>query len=319
MSHLSEGVQFANTLLGYLPPEASRSMCLELRNVTKRFGSVDALTSITCQLDKGLVGFLGPNGAGKTTLLRLIATLSRPTSGSITWDGVDTAAHPLALRSALGYLPQDFGAYPQLSALEFLSYMAAAKGLRHVTKNQLSQHLDQVHLGDTGNKRIGSFSGGMKRRLGIAQSLLNNPRLLILDEPAEGLDPAERFQLHNLLSSIAADRLVLLSTHIVSDIDTLADRIFILLKGALVFDNTFEHLIELVAGKVWEVSLPRCAVDAFLRCNATSAIRFRNAEAHIRVVSDVRPQCSIGLEPTLADAYLWISDGSRDALNERNR
>src|SRR5205809_2922981 len=186
-------------------------------------------------LGPGVLGLLGPNGAGKSTLMRILATVTRPTEGRVTWNGTDIAREPDALRSVLGYLPQDFGVYPNLSALEFLEYLAAAKGLNaRAAKARIAELIELVNLTDAARRPLGGYSGGMRQRVGIAQALLNDPRLLIVDEPTAGLDPEERLRFRNLLSALSGERIVILSTHLVSDVERCATNIAPIARGPLI-------------------------------------------------------------------------------------
>src|SRR5580765_5410833 len=220
-------------------------MLLEIEDVTKDYRrGVRALDGVRLSLGPGVLGLLGPNGAGKSTLMRIVATIARPTSGRVRWQGEDLAVRPDALRATLGYLPQDFGIYPNLTAIEFLDYLAAAKGLdRKGTRARIDQLLELVNLVDARRRPIGGFSGGMRQRLGIAQALLNDPRLLIVDEPTAGLDPEERVRFRNLLSEIGFKKLVILSTHIVSDVESIATQIAIMREGAVVALAAPEELL----------------------------------------------------------------------------
>ena len=201
-------------------------MQLSIENVSKRYGSGNwALRNFTLQLKPGVLGLLGPNGAGKTTLMSILATITRATEGRVTWNGSDLATDPDALRSTLGYLPQDFGVYPNLNAVEFLEYLAAVKGLgAAAAKRRIDELLDLVNLTDVRKRALGGYSGGMKQRVGIAQALINDPQLLIVDEPTAGLDPEERVRFRNLLSELSGERIIILSTHIVSDVESDSDR-----------------------------------------------------------------------------------------------
>jgi ABC-type multidrug transport system ATPase subunit len=211
---------------------------LAARELTKAYGVKRAVDRLSLDLGPGVVGLLGPNGAGKSSLMRVLATVTRPTEGVVTWNGRDIVADPEPLRRTLGYLPQDFGIYPHLSAREFLAYLAAAKGLSaRPARARIAELLDLVHLADVGRRPLGGFSGGMRRRVGIAQALLNDPRVLILDEPTAGLDPEERSRFRDLLADLGRDRIVILSTHIVSDVEAIAGRVAIVAGGRLLYDG----------------------------------------------------------------------------------
>ena len=215
---------------------------LQIESVSKRFRSGNyGVRDVTFTASAGVVGLLGPNGAGKSTLMQMIATVTKPSEASITFRGIDIVARPDELRRRLGYLPQDFGVYDNLTALEFLSYFAALKGVR--SKAKIQQMLELVNLHHVANRPVGGFSGGMKQRLGIAQALVNDPELVIVDEPTAGLDPEERVRFRNVLAELGSERLVILSTHIVSDIESIATQIAIMKAGALVTLTTPESLL----------------------------------------------------------------------------
>jgi ABC-2 type transport system ATP-binding protein len=228
---------------------------LEISDVGKQYsGNVWAIRNLTLQIGTGVLGLLGPNGAGKSTLMRMIATITRPTSGRICWDGVDIASSPDRIRAVLGYLPQDFGVYPHLNSLEFLTYLAATRGITGKTAQaRISQLLDLVNLSDVRKRRLGGFSGGMRQRVGIAQALLNDPQILVVDEPTAGLDPEERVRFRNLLTELSGERVVILSTHIVSDIEAAATDIAIINGGRLIVRTSPEQLLAAVSGRVWEI------------------------------------------------------------------
>jgi ABC-2 type transport system ATP-binding protein len=228
---------------------------LELRAVSKHFGKdVKAVDGVSLSLDQGVVGLIGHNGAGKSTLMQMIATLTRPSAGQILFDGADIARKPDAIRHRLGYLPQDFGVYPNLSALEFMQYFAALKGVRDASR--IRRLLELVNLHDQAQRPAASFSGGMKRRLGIAQALLNDPDILVVDEPTAGLDPEERLRFRNLLSELGHGKLVILSTHIVSDVESIATELAIMRSGRLVAHESPESILQRARGQVWSASVP---------------------------------------------------------------
>uniref|UniRef100_UPI004056413A ABC transporter ATP-binding protein n=1 Tax=Agathobacter sp. TaxID=2021311 RepID=UPI004056413A len=216
-------------------------MELTIDRVSKQYKNKIAVDRISLKLGKGIYGLLGANGAGKTTLMRMLCGILTPTSGTITYDGIDVSEE--AYRAILGYLPQDFGYYPDFSGKDFLLYMAALKGLgKTYAKKRVEELLVLVSLEDVAKKKIKTYSGGMKQRLGIAQALLNNPQILILDEPTAGLDPKERVRFRNLIADLGKENIVVLSTHIVSDIDRIADRILMMNDGKLVFDGTRDEI-----------------------------------------------------------------------------
>lgn len=216
-------------------------MELVIDRVSKQYKNKIAVDRVSLKLEKGIYGLLGANGAGKTTLMRMLCGILTPTSGTITYDGIDVSAEEY--RAGLGYLPQDFGYYPDFTGRDFLLYMAALKGIgKSVAGEKAKELLELVSLSDVAKKKVKTYSGGMKQRLGIAQALLNTPQILILDEPTAGLDPKERVRFRNLIAELGKDNIVILSTHIVSDIDRIADRILMMNGGRLVFDGTREEV-----------------------------------------------------------------------------
>jgi ABC-2 type transport system ATP-binding protein len=280
---------------------------LTIERVSKQYrGGTLALSHFSLQLRPGVVGLLGPNGAGKTTLMSVLATITRPTEGRVLWNGVDVAQNPDSVRSVLGYLPQDFGVYPNLNVVEFLEYLAAVKGLDAATSaRRIDELLDLVNLSDVRKKPLGGFSGGMKQRVGIAQALLNDPQLLIVDEPTAGLDPEERVRFRNLLSDLSGERIVILSTHIVSDIEATATDIALISHGKLVAHATPEELLQQVEGKVREWIIPSSEIQSakqkFLISNTTR----RSDGVHVRVLGDAAPPAAHVVAPTLEDAYIF--------------
>ena len=268
----------------------------------------EALAGIDLALGPGILGLLGPNGAGKSTLMRILATLSRPGSGRITWNGTDIARQPDVLRAELGYLPQDFGVYPALSAREFLAYLAAVKGLPlKQARDRVDECLALVGLSEAADRRLGGFSGGMRQRVGIAQALLNDPRLLIVDEPTVGLDPEERLRFRHLITDLAGQRLVILSTHIVSDIEASATSLAVMARGHRLFHGEPELLVAQARGHAWEWTVPEAQLaDVRSRFAISSSLR-RADGIRLRLVSAQSPgQGATLVEPDLEDAYLWL-------------
>src|SRR3974390_292202 len=233
-------------------------MRLMVEGLSKMYrGGVQALRGVNLALRPGVLGLLGPNGAGKSTLMRILATITQPSAGRVVWADADIAKDPDALRTVLGYLPQDFGVYPNLSAIEFLDYLAAVKGIpADAARRRISELLALVNLADAARRPLGGYSGGMRQRVGIAQALLNDPKLLIVDEPTAGLDPAERVRFRNLLSELSGERIVILSTHIVSDIESSATSIAVMKHGRLVAHKTPEDMLQIVEGMIWEFTVP---------------------------------------------------------------
>lgn len=283
-------------------------MALEIIDVSKVFkGEVHAVSGVSLSLADGVVGLLGPNGAGKTTLMQMIATTTSPTTGRITYEGVDLAKDPDHLRRRLGYLPQDFGTYDNLTALEFLTYLASLKGVRD--RSRVGEMLELVNLHTVAHRTTGTFSGGMKQRLGIAQALLNDPDVVIVDEPTAGLDPEERVRFRNVLSDIGLGKLVILSTHIVSDVESIATRIAVMRRGRLIQDAAPEELMGRAVGSVW---LGVLTAEEFGR--ARGALRISNAVrrtdgVHVRVVQSEPPfPGARPAEPSLEDAFIHAMD-----------
>jgi ABC-2 type transport system ATP-binding protein len=245
--------------------------------------------------------------------MRILATVTRPTRGQVRWNDADFLSLPDLVRMVLGYLPQDFGIYPHLTAFEFLEYLAAVKGLEASSaRRRIDELLAVVNLSELRNRPLGGFSGGMRERVGIAQALLNDPQLLIVDEPTAGLDPEERVRFRNLLSELSGERIVILSTHIVSDVEAVATDTAILAHGQLLAHDSPESLLAAISGKVWEIIVPSAALPALQRQHLVSSTAHRGDGVHVRIVSDTppRPQAQ-ALEPTLDYAYLAAIAGQR--------
>jgi len=291
-----------------LPYEVAPPL-LQLQGVGYTYGGGHrAVSGITLNLAPGILGLLGPNGAGKSTLMRMLATLTKPTTGRILWNGEDITADPDPLRCTLGYLPQDFGAYPSLTAREFLRYMGAVKSLPQAgLGRRVDDCLELVGLQDAANRQIGSYSGGMRQRVGIAQALLNDPKLLIVDEPTVGLDPEERLRFRNLLTDLSGQRLVILSTHIVPDIEASATTLAIMIKGRLCFNGMPEALLHTAHGKVWEWTVPASDLPAVRAAFRVAASLRLPHGVRVRVVADQAP-CgdAHAAVPGLEDAYLYL-------------
>jgi ABC-type multidrug transport system ATPase subunit len=289
-------------------------MNLSIEQVGKRYrGDFWGLRDFTLKLGPGVLGLLGPNGAGKSTLMRILATITRPTEGRVLWNGEDIAKAPDGLRSVLGYLPQDFGVYPNLNAVEFLEYIAAVKGIDgRAARQRIDELLALVNLTEARKRPLGGYSGGMRQRIGIAQALLNDPKLLIVDEPTVGLDPEERVRFRNLLSDLGGERIVLLSTHIVSDVEATATDIAVVDHGRLLAHAEPEALLRRVEGQVWEWVLPSAELPA-ARERWKISSTFRRADGvHVRIVSAAAPSPqAVPVAPTLEDAYLSVLEGHR--------
>ena len=277
---------------------------LVLEGVSKKFrGGNYGVRDVSLSIGSGVIGLLGPNGAGKTTLMQMIATITRPTAGTIRFQGIDVARDPDAIRRKLGYLPQDFGVYDNLTAIEFLSYFAALKGIH--SRARVGEMLEMVNLHNVAKRPIGGFSGGMKQRLGIAQALINDPDLVIVDEPTAGLDPEERVRFRNVLADAGLGKLVILSTHIVSDVESVATHIAIMSGGAIVACATPEELMRGAEGSVWELVVPSERFDELRRTARVSSAVRKSDGVHVRIVSAEEPRGGASAaEPTLEDAFL---------------
>ncbi|HEX7680032.1 MAG TPA: ABC transporter ATP-binding protein [Thermoanaerobaculia bacterium] len=281
---------------------------LVLEGVSKKFrGGNYGVRDVSLSIGSGVIGLLGPNGAGKTTLMQMIATITRPTAGTIRFQGIDVARDPDAIRRRLGYLPQDFGVYDNLTAVEFLSYFAALKGVH--SRARVGEMLEMVNLHNVAKRPIGGFSGGMKQRLGIAQALINDPDLVIVDEPTAGLDPEERVRFRNVLADAGLGKLVILSTHIVSDVESVATHIAIMNGGSIVACATPEELMRAAEGSVWELVVPSERFDELRRTARVSSAVRKSDGVHVRIVSPDKPYGephggASAAEPTLEDAFL---------------
>jgi ABC-type multidrug transport system ATPase subunit len=284
-------------------------MKLVIDGVSKQYRNhVWGLRSFSLKLKPGILGLLGPNGAGKTTLMNILATVTRPTAGKITWNGNNIALFPNELRAVLGYLPQYFGIYPNLNAVEFLAYIAALKGLNgRTSRRRIRELLQIVNLFDVRKRPLGSYSGGMRQRVGIAQALLNDPQLLIVDEPTSGLDPEERVRFRNLLSDLSGERIVILSTHIVSDVEATATEIALISEGCLLQHAPPEQFLQSIEGKVWMCVIPSHELIAFRKQHLISSIIRRSDGVHVRVITPSPPaETAQIVPPTLEDAYLYF-------------
>lgn len=279
---------------------------LSIKAIDKKFGDVHALNSVSLDLKPGLFGLLGPNGAGKSTLMRTLATLQRPDSGAITYDGVDIVDSPLAMRSVLGYLPQDFGVYPRMSALALLDHIAILKGVTNKTEReqQIMSLLESVNLITHRTASVATYSGGMRQRFGVAQAMLGNPKVLIVDEPTAGLDPFERQRFLDLLSEAGEDKIILLSTHIVEDVRDLCPDMAIMGSGEIVARGAPEDLIAKIDGQVWRKKIDKTELeDIKIRMRFLSS-RYLMGGVIASVLSDGQPEAGFEkAEITLEDAY----------------
>ncbi len=282
-------------------------MELSLDRLTKHYGHKIAVDCVNASLKPGVYGLLGANGAGKTTLMRMLCAILEPTSGEVLLDGKEVTAMGAEYRNLLGYLPQDFGYYPNYTAQEFLLYFAALKGIPHKSaRTRVRELLGLIGLGDVAGKKIKTYSGGMKQRVGIAQALLNQPRILVLDEPTAGLDPKERIRFRNLIADYAGDRIVILSTHIVSDIEAIADEVLLMKKGKLLSKGTVEELTRKVKGKVWELVVSPEEARSWQAKMAVANLRHEENKIALRILSDDKPaEGAVPCEASLEDLYLY--------------
>lgn len=291
-------------------------MPLSVENISKLYnGKIWGLKNFSLEIKPGIVGLLGPNGAGKSSLMRILATITKPTEGKIIWNGINISKNPNIIRSVLGYLPQDFGIYPNLNSFEFLEYMAAVKGINYKeARKRIGELLTVLNLNDYKKQLLGSYSGGMKQRVGIAQALLNDPQLLIIDEPTAGLDPEERINFRNILSDLSGERIVILSTHIVSDVEASATSIAIINKGRLITHASPEELLTLATGKVWDFSVPGEDLPKIKeKYIVSSAIHNRNT-VHTRIISSSSPSIDARpVMPNLEDSYLYLLSSYRES------
>jgi ABC-type multidrug transport system ATPase subunit len=293
-------------------------MKLVIESVSKRYkGNIWGLRDFSLTLEPGVLALVGPNGAGKSTLIRMLATITKPTEGRVTWNDIDIAQSPNELREVLGYLPQDFGIYPNLNAVEFLEYLAALKGLDgRVAKKRIWELLQVVNLFEARKRPLGDYSGGMKQRVGIAQALLNDPQLLIVDEPTAGLDPEERVRFRNLLSDLAGKRIVILSTHIVSDAEAVATEISVINQGYLLKHGTPEHLLQTVEGKTWQWVIPSEELTTTKQQYLISSTARRSDGVHLRMVGETKPhQNAQAVSPTLEEAYLYAISSTDESMS----
>lgn len=273
--------------------------------VTKQYKNKIAVDRVSLSLKKGVYGLLGANGAGKTTLMRMMCGVLKPDSGEIFYNGMKVEEE--RYRDILGYLPQEFGYYPEFTAMDFLMYLSSLKGIpKKSAKEKTKELLELVGLTQVEKKRIKTFSGGMKQRLGIAQALLNNPQVLVLDEPTAGLDPKERVKFRNLISSLGKDRIVLLSTHIVSDIEYIADIILLMKDGNIIHKGSLEEIITVINGKVWECTVSNQEAEILIKKYIILNIRQEKEGTFLRLVCEERPtETAKNVKAELEDLYLY--------------
>ena len=282
-------------------------MKLSFENISKLYGDTVALQQIDLTLGSGVYGLLGPNGAGKTTLMRIMTDLLAPSTGRVLLDGQDIAVMGAAFRKKLGYLPQDFGVYPNFTAEQFLLYIARLKGLsKFEAKRQTDELLRMVGLEDKKQKKLKGFSGGQRQRVGIAQALLGDPEILVLDEPTAGLDPEERIRFRGIISDLSQQKLVLLSTHIVSDLEAVANEIILLRKGVVLEMQKPASLLEQLNGQVWLVTVPAADETALTKQYTCSNVMHTDGKSVIRLLSKSAPRPdAVPTAPNMEDLYLY--------------
>lgn len=291
-------------------------MELTIENLSKTYpNGVQALQNVTLTIPKGMFGLLGPNGAGKSTLMRSIATLQEPDNGSITLGELDVLNQKTEVRRLLGYLPQEFGVYPKISAYDMLDHIAILKGIRQHRKEQVEELLKRVNLWDVRKKALGGFSGGMKQRFGIAQALIGDPQLVIVDEPTAGLDPGERNRFYNLLSEIGEQVIVILSTHIVEDVKELCSQMAIIDKGRVLFAGSPFDALEGVRSKIWRCSVPKSRVDELTRTLPVISTRMVAGQPVLHIYSEQQPAAGFILsEADLEDVFFTHIKGLKHSV-----
>ena len=290
---------------------------MELKTIelTKKFGSKTAVNVLNITLTNGVYGLLGANGAGKTTFMRLLCNIQNPTSGTILLNGKNIMGLGEKYRNLLGYLPQNFGYYPDFSAYDFLLYISALKGLdEKLARKRSKELLEAVDLSRDSRRKIKTFSGGMKQRLGIAQAMLNNPHILILDEPTAGLDPKERVRFRNLISAFSKDRIVILSTHIVSDVEFIAEKILMMKSGQIIHFGNPQEITSEIDGKVWECTVPTDYAEKYAAaCNTSNLRNIDENQTVLRIIADYPPiENAVRVQPTLEDLYLFYFKGDHE-------
>lgn len=282
-------------------------MELQMVNVTRKFGDFCAVDDLNLTITNGVYGLLGVNGAGKTTLMRMICTLLPPTSGKILCDGKDIFKMDGKYRNLLGYLPQEFGFYPDFTVKDYLMYIASLKGIRSmIADKRVKELLEQVGLAKSVNKKMKKLSGGMKRRAGIAQAMLNNPKILILDEPTAGLDPTERVRFRNLISELSEERIVILSTHIVSDVEYIANEIWLMKEGQIVQQGDLDHMLAFMQENVYACEVSQAEATKMMKQFKVSNMKAERGMVELRIIADQPPIHGASVvEPTLEDVFLY--------------
>ena len=285
-------------------------MELQVEHLYKSYRKKEALKDVNFKLEQGVYGLLGENGAGKSTLMRILTTVDFPTSGSVLFSGKNISGMDEDYRNLLGYMPQDYSVYPGFTATDFLTYMGTLKGIPDdKLKSKIPETLELVNLSDAANKKVRTFSGGMKRRIGIAQAVLNDPEILILDEPTAGLDPQERIRFSNILSNMAKEKIILFSTHIVSDIEAIANQLIIIRKGEITETGNIDKLVGEVAGKVWEATVRQDMMNTISAERAVIHIKQMGRDVQVRFVGGSLPDIECKpVTPTLEDYYVFVNE-----------
>lgn len=286
---------------------------LQVEHLCKSYRQKEALKDVNFRLEQGVYGLLGENGAGKSTLMRILTTVDFPTSGSVLYGEKSITEMDEEYRSLIGYMPQDYSVYPSFTATDFLEYMGTLKGIPdNELKAKIPEVLEFVNLSDAANKKVRTFSGGMKRRIGIAQAILNDPEILILDEPTAGLDPKERIRFSNILSNMAKEKIILLSTHIVSDIEAIANQLIVIRKGEITVSGNIDQLVDRVEGKVWEADAPQDMMNTVNAERAVIHIKQMGKDVQVRFVGDPIPNIECRpVSPTLEDYYIFINEKTK--------
>jgi ABC-2 type transport system ATP-binding protein len=283
---------------------------LIIQNLSKTYeNNTQALANVSLEITNGMFGLLGPNGAGKSTLMRTVAALQEPTSGSITFNGTDIIQNPMFIRENIGYLPQEFGVYPKISAYRLLDHLAVLKGIvaKKERHDQILYLLQQTNLLQHKDKAVHSFSGGMRQRFGIAQALLGNPKIIIVDEPTAGLDPEERNRFNNLLSEIGENIIVLLSTHIVEDVRDLCTNMAIISNGKLILEGKPNEAIASLKDKIWMKAIPKAALQEYQANMSIISSSLNSGKLNIHVFSEQQPDAGFNLTaPDLSDVYFHV-------------
>lgn len=282
-------------------------MEITIEHLNKNYGKRNALKDISLHIPVGMYGLLGENGAGKTTLMRILATMLEASTGTVQINGIDIK-NKKEIRKIIGYLPQEFSIYPNMTVYSALDYLGILSELpKHIRKQRINEFLRQVNLEQEKNKKFKNLSGGMKRRFGIAQALLNNPQILIIDEPTAGLDPEERIRFYNLLSELAMDRIILLSTHIASDIEATCSNVAVLSSGTVIFEGQIENLLQLGAEKVYTTTIIQNELNQFKKKYRVISIHQNGTDISCRFLSNTSPQKEwVSCQPTIEDSYMYL-------------